>query len=72
MNLGRGGDDDDDQGDGGGGVDPYPATLSDRTESRVYLSSRFFMQHFAAQFYELARRIGKGGITSGARLLDPR
>ncbi len=57
--------------------DPVAASLlktagAEPKEDRVYLSPRRFMLHFAAEFYELARRVGKGGLTSGARILDPR
>ncbi len=78
----RGGDGDEGEEDYDGedgrraALDPYPRYLGREedggTESRVYLSSRHFMQHFATQFYEVARRIGKGHLTSGARLLAPR
>ena len=47
--------------------DPYP--INAETEKRCYLSSKRLMYFFGNQFYELARTIGKGSLTSSAKLL---
>ena len=47
--------------------DPYP--INAETEKRCYLSSKRLMYFFGNQFYELARMIGKGSLTSSAKLL---
>ena len=49
--------------------DPYP--INAEKERRCYLSSKQLMNFFAEQFYDLARRIGKGGLSSSAKLLPP-
>jgi hypothetical protein len=41
-------------------------------ERRCYLSSKRLFWFFGNQFYELARRIEKGGLTSSSLLLPPR
>ncbi len=69
MKMSSAVDDDDED---GAAVDPYPQTEQRDMEMKVYLGSRPFMQHFQTQFYDLARRLGKGSMTSGARVLDPR
>ena len=50
--------------------DPYP--INSETEKRCYLSSKRLMYFFGNQFYELARTIGKGSLTSSAKLLGPK
>ena len=50
--------------------DPYP--INAETEKRCYLSSKRLMYFFGNQFYELARAIGKGSLTSSAKLLGPK
>ena len=50
--------------------DPYP--INSETERRCYLSSKRLMYFFGNQFYELARTIGKGSLTSSAKLLGPK
>ena len=49
--------------------DPYP--INAEMEKRCYLSSKRLMFFFANQFYEIARRIGKGNLTSSATILAP-
>ena len=49
--------------------DPYP--INAEKEKRCYLSSKRLMFFFANQFYDIARRIGKGNLTSSAKILPP-
>ena len=50
--------------------DPYP--INSETERRCYLSSKRLLYFFGNQFYDLARTIGKGNLTSSAKLLGPK
>eukprot|EP00092_Neocalanus_flemingeri_P031911 GFUD01034666.1.p1 GENE.GFUD01034666.1~~GFUD01034666.1.p1 ORF type:complete len:850 (+),score=213.74 GFUD01034666.1:67-2550(+) len=49
--------------------DPYP--INAEKEKRCYLSSKRLMSFFANQFFDIARRIGKGNITNSAQILPP-
>ena len=49
--------------------DPYP--IGADTERRCYLSSKRMMGFFGRQFHDIARKIGKGNLSSGARSFGP-
>ena len=49
-----------------------PCPINSETERRCYLSSKRLAFFFGNQFYDLARTIGKGSLTSSAKLLGPK
>ena len=51
--------------------DPYPLP-TDLEEERTYLTSKNFMQHFTATFYEMTRELGISEVASAAKVEGPK